>query len=523
MRKTDPRKTWWFWRAVQERLTTFTLALVSPLKGRRYRVLLEGNGTGYHDPIHHVIQANPSLFPDRPPHEQFTATQGLLAHEVGHALFTGAWPEAKENLLCQMVNILEDERIETAISLFYPGIAPAIQLLGDLMLKQQKRVLGLDPKWQAFACCLVWRWAHSRTSENGMHKQLRTTSAGIALWEKVRPLVEEAWQAPDTEHVIILARQVLKLLDLPESTGWQVWVMGVGAEGVPRKRTGEPLMAPTGPCSHVQPGLGLAAGDDLSPLPADEYLQPTPYLELEDAARPLARQLADALRMPEPDTHPEPHEWRGRYAFRQELRTPETPCLHAQAIERSPRSLALYVLADRSGSMHALEEPVRLALMTLYLAVTELSIPVGLAAFGANKDDDEQALTFPMTESMSSMATEATKALIAGYRGTTGSEFLHWGLTLAERELAMRPERLKVLVVLHDGQPVYNGSRGNDWTLSERHLRHLETQGLTPIGVYLGGNADDERKLGQLFRWLVVCQGEHLPDKLGDLLRGLVV
>lgn len=520
MKQTDPRHTWWFWRHVQERLTTFTLALVSPLKGRRYRVLLERKGTGYHDPIHHVIQANPSLFPDKPPSVQFTATQGLLAHEIGHALFTGAWPEARENLLCQMVNILEDERIENAIRIFYPGITPAIQLLGDLMLKLQKSVQGLDPKWQAFACCLVWRWARTRISESAMLKQLKVNSIGMALWEKVKPLVEEAWSAPDTETVIVLARRILHLLGLPESNGWQTWLVGVGENGVPKKRVGAPLSLPTGSCADIQPGLGLHDNEQVS-LGEDEHLQPAPYTALEDAARPLARQLADTLKLPEPDTHPQPHEWRGRYSFRQEIRTPDTLCLHAQAIEHSPRSIVMYVLVDRSGSMRDVQEHVRLALMTLYLAATELGIPIGLTAFGADRDDDEHELTFPIAEPMMPTATEAAKALIAGYRGTTSREFLDWGLQAAERSLLARPERLKVLVVLHDGQPVYAGRRGNDWELSLARLRQMESAGLTPIGVYLSHSADDQRKLRQLFRWLLVCTGEQLPDKLGDLLRSL--
>ena len=49
----------------------------------------------------------------------------------------------------------------------------------------------------------------------------------------------------------------------------------------------------------------------------------------------------------------------------------------------------------------------------------------------------------------------------------------------------------------------------------------METAGLTPIGIYLGGQRDDEARLRQLFRWLVVCSGEELPEKLGDLLRSL--
>jgi len=205
MKTTDPRQTWWFWRSVQERLITFALALVSPLKGKRYRVVLKNEGTGYHDSKRRVIQANPAMFSEQPPSVQFRATQGLLAHEVAHALFTGAWPEARENLLCQMTNILEDERIERSVSGFYPGIAPAIRLLGDLCLGEMKGGES-DSQWQAFSCCLAWRWAHSPTCEARMFRQLRVQPAGVALWSKVRVLVEEAWTAPDTATVIELAR-----------------------------------------------------------------------------------------------------------------------------------------------------------------------------------------------------------------------------------------------------------------------------------------------------------------------------
>lgn len=64
-------------------------------------------------------------------------------------------------------------------------------------------------------------------------------------------------------------------------------------------------------------------------------------------------------------------------------------------------------------------------------------------------------------------------------------------------------------------------ARGYDWELSLKHLRHLESLAITPIGVYLGQSTDDEQKLRQLFRWLVVCSPEQLPERLGDLLRSL--
>ena len=314
---------------------------------------------------------------------------------------------------------------------------------------------------------------------------------------------------------------MLDILGLPPASkllaALEPWV---SLHGVPTERDTTPL-TPDGPCRIVQPGLGHSRDDDAASVTEDEFLNPEPYTALEDAARPLVRQLAEALRMPEPDVHPQPHEWRGRYHFRQDIRTPDAPCLYAQGLDRAPRSVALYVLVDRSGSMGDLESHVQLALMTLYLAATELAIPTGITAFGANRDDDEKSLIFPIAEPMSPMAQEGAKALIAGYRGTTGSEFLDWGLRLAEHELMARPERLKVLVVIHDGQPVYAGRRGHDWDLSLKHLRHLENIGITPIGVYLGQQEGDAMKLRQLFRWLAICTGEQLPEKLGDLLRSL--
>ena len=89
----DSRTTWWIWRKVQTRLVKWTLAL---LQGRRYTVRLEAQGTGYHDRQGCVIQANPQMFPEQPPEAQFRLTQGNLAHEVGHALFTDGWPERPE-------------------------------------------------------------------------------------------------------------------------------------------------------------------------------------------------------------------------------------------------------------------------------------------------------------------------------------------------------------------------------------------------------------------------------------------
>jgi hypothetical protein len=512
----DRKENWWFFREAQTRLSKWCLAL---LRGKRYTIRLAAEGTGYHDAHNQVIQANPQLFPEEEPEVQFRLTQGILAHEAGHAWFTSAWPEQSEGRLQEATNILEDERIERAITILYPGIQPAIQLLGDHMLARQKRLPWMPARDQAYACCLVWRWASDRIGEAAMLDLLGIGEEAKRLWSEVKSLVEQAWTAHDTHQVIALARQVLRRLGIDPKTS-PLRLIPLPAGNIPLRRADKPLPFPAAPAQGEQPGLGKseAIGSD-QPLFEDRYSEPAPYVELEDRSRPIARQLVEALRLPTPDTRPEPHESLGRYSFRQEVRTPETPHLLAQSIAEDPRDLALYLLVDRSGSMRDCDTQVRLALMSLYLAAVELEIPTGLAFFGAHSDADRERVL--EAAPLSVRSSETVKALIAGFTGRTHYEFLDWGLKLAETALQSCPQRRKFIVVLHDGDPVYEGAEGNDLTLSHTHIRRLERAGITIIGIYLGDDADLMVKLKRLFPHLIISSNNDLPDKLGNLLRSL--
>jgi hypothetical protein len=512
----DPRRTWWWGRTAQNRLKKWALAL---LRGKRYVIKIEENGTGYHDPLNRVIQANPALFPRETPETQFRLTQGILAHEVGHAWFTGAWPDQREGRLQELTNYLEDERVERAVSIFYPGVAPALWMLGDQMLARQEPLSRASPADQAYACCLVWRWANRRLPERNMLARLHLSPSAERLWARAKPLAERAWTAVDTEQVIELARQILAILGI-DPQDHPLRLPDLPAAGIPARRADPPRPFPSAPAEETQPGLGRAEpNDELDRLFADAYSRPAPYVELEDQAWPLARQLAAALTLPTPDTRPEPHESQGRYSFRQETRTPETPHLLHQGVEVSPRDLALYLLVDRSGSMGTIQESVRLALMSLYLAGTELEIPTGLGFFGAC-DTERRERVLEVTPPLS-QASEAVKALIAGYEGETSSEFLDWGLAMAEKALLARPERRKILAVIHDGDPVYKGPDGDDWALSYAHLRRLDRAGFFVVGVYLGDEGEYLQRVQALFPRLAACEAGDLSEKLGSLLRGL--
>jgi len=527
----SPKQTWWWWQRPRQRLIQWTKAL---LQGRRYTIKVEPYqhrgrpGTGYHNPKLRVIAVNPQFFADEPVEIQFRATQGILAHEVGHAFFTDAWPtEDDQQTLRWLVNALEDERMERAIRIYYPGIAALIQLIGDLIYQGTEQMDDGPPAEKALACCLSWRWAQSRAGEAEMFERLGIEAEEAIccrMWYEIKPLVEQAWTAVDTNRVIEIAKEILAILELPEGYAlpdlpiFQI-VMGAG-DDIPEERVGKPFPFPVKAFDGASPGQGTGF-DDAIPIPrGDDITQPAPYAKLEEAATPLARQLVDALKIPQPNVRPMPHEWRGRYSFRQEVRSPSMPHLRRAGVGREKDDVVFYVLVDRSGSIGVINEPVRLALMTLYLAATELGIPLGMAYFGEHRDQVIDDLVLEVSP-VHTRACEETKSLIAGFKGVTSAEYLNWGLTLAEKALCHRPERRKVMLVIHDGEPVYNGRLGNDYTLSLERLRRLERQGFTPIGLYLGESCN-QAQLEALFPRMVITSGEKLPKKLGNMLRSLV-
>jgi len=114
---------------------------------------------------------------------QFRLTQGVAALYWPTRSGTPCSPTAGRSALRQqalrwIVNVLEDQRIEKAICIYYPGVTPAIRLLGDLTYTGQSSLGRLPPAEQALGCCLAWRWAHSRTGEADMHDRLNVSVAG---------------------------------------------------------------------------------------------------------------------------------------------------------------------------------------------------------------------------------------------------------------------------------------------------------------------------------------------------------
>ena len=518
--KLDAKSTWWWWQTTRRRLTLWTKAL---LQGRRYRIVIEpftgrdgSPGTGFHAPETRLIRVNPAIAEQESPTVQFQLTQGILGHEVGHALFTDAWPKAPgQDTLRWLVNALEDERMERATAIYYPGLRALFDRLGLYFYARFEAFAENQAANQvALGLCLAWRWAARHSTENEMLTKLKVSEAARELWMQIKKVVETAWAAPDTTELIELAKEILRLLDIPAGQrvpdSWW-FVLGDG-DGIPVARLEDPLPFPD-EAADVAPGVDDLFDDerDLPNVARDVYTKPVPYLALEQEATPLANALAAAL-VVRNHSRPKPHEYRGRFSFRQEIRTPERPHLPRAALGQSSDGIVIYLLADRSGSMVIVEESVRLALMMIALAAEKAGIPLGMAFFGSSTTM-EASLTLEVTPIAKHIAEQA-KALIAGFRGVTNAEFLHRGLQLAESSLLARPERRKFLLVIHDGQP-----NNQDFSLSLERLQAMERKGITPIGIFLGENQNDA--LRQLFPRLVITQGHQLPEKLGMLFKSL--
>jgi len=84
---------------------------------KRVNNYLRVEGTGYHDGINRVIQANLQLFKEKDPEVQFFLTRAILAQEVGRGLFTAGLVRNGRQTLAEMFNFLKDEYFERAMSM----------------------------------------------------------------------------------------------------------------------------------------------------------------------------------------------------------------------------------------------------------------------------------------------------------------------------------------------------------------------------------------------------------------------
>ena len=497
---------WWQWPSVERQLVTFAKSFLGP---HAFAVALTVDPSvcrvGVCDFERREIAVNPTAIAG-PPRQQYLITRGLLVHEVGHARYTAPRADAAP-VVHQVANCLEDERIErimggqfwsvrgalTAVCrASYAAVGPLGQPRGDLQDPD-------DPRWVVVAA-LHWRWA--QRLDEPLKGELSPRNR--RLWRRVRPLVERAWAAPDTGRVYDLAEEIVRMLGLGPALPEPPLVLVAPGRGT-RSDAAEPR--PGGAAAWQGPGEPQAGADDLPAglVGAGDYAQwsmapPGPLLR---AAEPLAGELVARLALPEVAQTPDWSDRYGRLSVRAAIRSQDaTPFVVAAEPEPDPTSVAVGVLLDRSGSMQgAAMEAARLATATLHLACAELGIWHAVTAF-------EGAMPMVRDDENS----EQTLARLAGLHAGSGTRIgPSYEALLAQ--LRPRPEALKVLVLIHDGEPE-DGSTVRQLNAGAADAR-IEVLGL---GVAL--EAKNRAAMRELFAGRFIdCP---TPEALAPLLAGVM-
>ena len=500
---------WWQWHTVQRKLELWAKSLLR-VPTRYHVAFTTAISTARQSSALRCIEVSPEAF-GHGDQEQYAATRGLLAHEVGHANYSG--PQPKQRLLRKLVGGLEDERIERCLAADSPPVAFFLDAVGDLAwekapplndLKAMK-VADPDDPLLVIAATLLWRWEHDKGK--GKRTKMRLSRRNRRRWYAVKDLVEASWTVESSAEVVRIARRILDILELPEDVEIPDWLKDL-QEMLDQLAKGSDDPVPGVPL----PGMGGSGGGgvpssipDLPEVPDDVDVVPAPYGDLVAEMSSVAHLLAEELKAPEPEVRVMPHEYRGRYSFRQEQRTPNTPNLAKLQLGYRVPSSAWGIVVDRSGSINSMLKPLQQGLMSIHLALEELALPHRIAAFEGNALLKDFGHTSPVP-----------RALIAGLQGMTCSRVMPT-LRPTFEALMARPEEVKVLLLLHDGT-AHDPDALASWAQEARCI-----PGFFFWGIYLGNNPQEEAAMKELLGAdrLIACPPGELHLKFGNVLRAL--
>jgi len=541
---------WWGYGEVHRRLSHLLGTLGG---GRRFALLIKGGaGVSYTDFERRRVVVDPEIVADPDPAVHLVYLRGVIAHEAGHVRFT---PPAygmntddlggsiKGQILAQVCNILEDERIDRAMANSHWGTEPYLRARKRALWEQ--RLTPLDPAnedpQQVLAAIIQLRYGWE------LKGSLSPTNA--ALLERCRPHVVAGWNAARTEDVVPEAKAIIAILgidaqaDAIEEQLAQMTCSSAMIEGRPDgadtnpnagcavrcDRDGEPghshAMRPSEPggeSSNASTGdadLQAArreAERDLRSVFGDagsetEEQPPLPPRALSGADRAAAAARAAVLtrRLKSLPTRPRVRavEDGPRYSLRDDLRTPERP-MRKRDLPTRRRTVAIGALVDCSGSMSNAMPAVRGSMLAIEQSTREIGVPFALYGFSSWREPVARIL-----EPGDRAGT--TPERIAGLDATGGTVLAP---ALREASQALRRVRgveRRVLLVVHDGEP----SDMEEAAIAARAAgRHCEL-----IGIYIGDehiNPEAIERMSALFgRRLLIAPD---PDALMPLVGGFI-
>jgi len=508
---------WYEWRNIRNRLIVFGKAVqgVSP-----YRVVIEPDrvkcSSGYCNFSKREIAANPSLFYGELPKEQYQLTKAILVHEAGHRRFTTS--NKLSPVVHHIANILEDERIERAMCEEFAGVRWLVKKLSRALYEESKPIdEKSESPGEVVAYFLQLRWANrvGQPIKGGLSPKNQE------LWQKVEPLVYEAWEAETSGVVDRKAQGIVDILGLKEFEIPE-WIKDIldklgsiegertEGDGAEKIRGGTHHTKSDETEEEPRPFDGDVPPNDKREGKGREAIEPKPYIELEERVKPLVQELIDELAWEEKPKELEAVERGGRLSVREYLRDKDRPFLSEEEQGKAPPTLTLKVIIDHSTSLNHSSagktrmESIAEAVMTVHLVCLELGIP-------------HEVLVTPQDIKIADSGSgERGKALVAGLvPALCGYEDM--GLAIQNHALPMvgYPQHIKLVLCLTDGAC-------NDADLGKKVCLALRGK-VEVIGILLDPDEETKAYVADMFGQdrIIACRSEELPQKLGNILRAI--
>jgi hypothetical protein len=159
------------------------------------------------------IIVNPTLFATSPK-DQYHLTKALLVHEAGHRRHTT--PALLLAVASDVANILEDERVERLMCGEFVGLRWLIHRLAEQFHSEARPVDDTcDSPSEVVSYFLQLRWA----TRIGQPVKSKLSAKNQVLWERIEPLVHEAWEAETSK---VVNRNAAKIVDILRLQGLQI-------------------------------------------------------------------------------------------------------------------------------------------------------------------------------------------------------------------------------------------------------------------------------------------------------------
>lgn len=165
------------------------------------------------------VRVNLPYLPDNASDELVGAVQGFLDHEVAHVLFTDFTVGAPNQETKNLINMLEDARVEKAMGKKYRGSASNLEETGEFFLDQiitpqLNKLVDSGAGDDQIAATLLVPMLRALSGQEQYQYYLKDKMPMIQdIYDKLKPLAPQFEALSSTKEVAKMASKVYKLLN----------------------------------------------------------------------------------------------------------------------------------------------------------------------------------------------------------------------------------------------------------------------------------------------------------------------